>query len=93
MVTERRHDAILVRIMHFDEDTKQEKMVSAYYTTAIDQTLKSYITAKEYELDCYFNENSEVVDEKFVDSLGWTIKDVYLKFGSSEDLPSIEVWI
>lgn len=93
MVIDNRHDAILVKIMYFDKDTKEEEIVSSYYTTAMDQTLKMFITAKEYEAPCYFNEFSEVIDEKFSNFPGWIIKDVYLKFGSSEDLPSIEVWI
>lgn len=93
MITDNRHDAILVRIMNFNEDTKEEKFVSAYYTTAMDQTLKTFITAKEYGIDCYFNEHSGVIADEFTEFPGWIVKDVILKLGSSEDLPAIEVWI
>lgn len=91
MIQHERHDSILVKIIHYEEDGK-EIMVSSYYTTAIKETLQMFITARDYDLPCNFNELSAVVDERFKD-LEWLIEDVCLKFGSTEDIPVIEVII
>lgn len=91
MTQRNRNDAILVKIMH-EDDKGQETMVSSYYTTAIDQTFKMFITARDYEIDCSFNEHSSVVPKEYL-MMMHSIEDVYLKFGSSEDLPVIEVYI
>jgi hypothetical protein len=44
-------------------------------------------------LECYFNEWSEVVDEKYKEFPGYIIKDVCLHLGSNDDIPVIEVQI
>lgn len=93
MTVENRHDAILVRIIHTDSEGQNGKCVASYYTTAIDQTLKMFITAKDHDISCHFNEFSEVVDKDIVNFPEYTITDVNLQFGSREDLPVIEVYI
>lgn len=92
MVQTNRDDAILVKIITYDED-KKEHWVASYYTVAIDETLKMFITAKKYEIDCYFNEFSDVVDEKYKSFPGYIIQDVCLKLGTEDDMPVIEVII
>lgn len=92
MVQKPTHDSILVKIVTYEEEDNLV-IVSSYWTTAIDQTLKMFITAKEYELECYFNEWSEVVDEKYKEFPGYIIKDVCLHLGSTDDIPYIEVEI
>lgn len=91
MTLEDRNDAMLVKIMHSSDDGK-ETMVSSYYTTAIDQTLKMFITAKDYNIECCFNDNSSVVSDDYL-SMTYIIEDIYIKFGSKEDLPVIEVYV
>jgi hypothetical protein len=91
MTQKNRHDAILIKIVNYEDG--KETMVSSYYTTAIDQTLKMFITAKEYELDCFFNEYSDVVAEEYKDYPGYIVKDVCLHLGSDDDIPFIEVEI
>ena len=92
MVQHDRHDAILVKIIHLEDDGS-ETMVSSYYTTAISETLKMFIAARDNDISCYFNEYSTEVDKKFIDYPGWLIEDVYLSLGSSDDIPVIEVII
>lgn len=92
MVQDDRHDAILVKIITFDDDGK-EHYISGYHTTAIDQTLKMFITAKDYEIDCFFNELSEVVPDEYKNFPGYKIQDVHLCLGSVQDLSIIEVVI
>ena len=60
MVQIERNDAILVKFMMLKEDGDTEHVCS-YYTTAIDETIKMFITAKENELKCWFNEYSMCV--------------------------------
>ena len=91
MTVENRNDAMLVKIIHINNDGK-ETMVSSYYTTAIDQTLKSFITARDYDIECTFNDFSSVVDEKYKGTTH-CIQDVFMGFGSREDIPVIEVVI
>ena len=91
MTQKSRHDAILIKIVNYEDG--KETMVSSYYTTAIDQTLKMFITAKEYELDCFFNKYSDVVAEEYKNYPGYIIKDVCLSLGSGDDIPCIEVEI
>lgn len=85
-----RNDAILVKIITYEDD--EETMVSSYYTTALDQTLKMFITARDYNLPCYFNDFSECIDKKY-SSMELLIEDVRLILGSKEDMPVIEVVI
>lgn len=92
MVQEPRHDSILVKIITYNGQD-EEVLVSSYYTTAFNETLKMFITAKEYEVECYFNEHSSVVGEEYKEFPGYTIQDVRLKLASSEDLAVIEVII
>lgn len=91
MTLEDRNDAMLVKIIHSSDDGK-ETMVSSYYTTAIDQTLKMFITAKDHNIECCFNDNSSVVSADYL-SMTYIIEDIYIRFGSKEDLPVIEVYI
>ena len=81
-------DAILVKII--DDDGK---IVSCYNTVAIEQTLKMFITARDYNIYCNFNDNSESVDEEYVNFPDHIIQNVKLKFGSKTDIPVIEVYI
>lgn len=87
MVQIERHDSILVKIV--DEE---DHMISNYYTTAMNETLHMFITAKENEINCYFNEYSSVIPDKY-QHMEYLIKDVYLCLGSKEDIPVIEVVI
>lgn len=87
MITENRNDSILVKIY----EAETNKYITSYYTTAIDQTLKMFITAKDYNIDCVFNENDESVDEKYNDV--YLVDDVRLSLGSEVSIPVIEVYI
>lgn len=85
-------NGVLVKIVTYKED--KEITISTYWTEHFDETLKMYITAKNNELDCYFNELSEVVNEEYSNkSLGFAIEDVNIIFGSSQDLTIIKVVI
>lgn len=92
MIIEDRNDAILVKIIDLNDDTGVETLVSAYYTTAINETLKMFITAKDYHIDIGFNEFSEVVDKKYK-QMTYLVKAVYIGAGSSDDIPVIRVYI
>jgi len=92
MITEDRNDAMLVRIIDVNEENGAEKLVTSYYTTAINETLKMFITAKEYQIDIDFNQYSFVVDDKYK-HMTYLIKDVCIRAGSSEDMPMIQVYI
>jgi len=79
---------VLVKIATYKED--KEITISTYWTEYFDETLKMYITAKNNELNCYFNECSEVVNEKYIND-EFMIEDVNIYFGSSQDLTVIRV--
>lgn len=96
MIQENRHDAILVRIISYEDD--EEVFIASYYTTAIDQTLRMYLTAKENDISCFFNEMNKEIDEKYRYS-EHMIDDVRIHFGANYssydggDSSSIEVVI
>lgn len=92
MITHETIDSILVKIMYYDEDEKKEKMLSSYYTTAIDQTIRMYKTMKELDIEGYFNDCSSVVADDYKNT-SYFIENIFIHFGSSEDIPVIEVWI
>ena len=92
MTIEDRNDAILVKIIDLDDDTRVQTLVSTYYTTAINETLKMFITARDYHIDIEFNELSEVVDEKYK-QMTYLVKAVCIGAGSSDDIPVIRVYI
>lgn len=89
MVQIETNNSILVKFVTYNNDNEKQTICS-YYTTAIDETLKMFITAKNHEIDCCFNENSAVVEEKYLHDYH-IIEDVYLGLGSNEDVPVIEV--
>lgn len=92
MTTEDRNDAMLVKIIDVNEENGAEKLVASYYTTAINETLKMFITAKEYQIDIDFNQHSFVVDDEYTHTT-YLVKDVCIRAGSSEDMPMIQVYI
>lgn len=85
-----RNDAILVKIVTYKDD--HEEMISSYYTTAFDQTLKMFITSRDYEIPCVFNEYSEVIEDIY-QQMDYIIEDVQVGFGSRDDMPIIKVII
>lgn len=91
MVQRNRNDAILVKINHYEDDGEMTQ-VSSYYTTALDQTLKMFITARDYEIECWFNEHSMKVDKQYL-NMSYCVEEVYIHFGSEDDIPIIEVVI
>ena len=88
MVQIETNNSILVKFVTYNNDEKHT--ICMYHTTAIDETLKMFITAKDHAIDCFFNENSLVVEEKYLHD-SCIIEDVYLGLGSNEDIPVIEV--
>ena len=88
MTSRDRNNAICVRFTTFKND--EEILIGTYYTTAIDQTLKMFITAKENEIECWFNEYSEIVPEEYK-TTAYFITGVTLTLGTKEDIPAIEV--
>jgi hypothetical protein len=83
-------NGVLVKIVTYKED--KEITISTYWTEHFDETLKMYITAKDNELGCYFNEFSEVVNEKYSKrNVEFMIEDIQIQFGSSQDLTVIRV--
>lgn len=92
MTIEERNDAMLVKIIDLDDDTGTETLVCSYYTTAINETLKMFITAKDYHIDIAFNDFSEVVDKKYK-LMTYLVKAIYIGVGSRDDIPLIRVYI
>lgn len=90
MTVGERNDAILVRFITFEND--KEKFITCYHTTAINETIKMFITAKEYDLPLTFNEFSDEVAEEYQKDTFY-VKDLYIGLGSKSDLPAIEVII
>lgn len=88
MTVHDRDDAILVKIKTYDS----EKYIASYYTSAFDETLKMFITAQKYQIECGFNEYSAVVSKEYKETLHY-IRQVVVNFGSEEDLPTIEVYV
>ena len=88
MTTRDRNNAIHVRFTTFKNN--EEVVIGSYYTTAMEQTLSMFITAKENEVECWFNEYSEVIPEEYKTTAHF-IADVTLTLGSKEDIPTIEV--
>ena len=91
MTQEDRNDAIMVKISKAQDDG-DSKPICTYFTTAINETLKMFITAKENEIKCYFNEYSTVVPEEYL-NVEFYVHDTHIHFGSEEDLTFIEVVI
>ena len=92
MTTEDRNDAILVKIIELNDDNGAETFVSSYHTTAINETLKMFITARDYHIDIAFNDFSEVIDEKYK-QMTYLVKAIYISVGSRDDIPVIQVYI
>ena len=90
MTVQDRDDAILVKIKTIKDDG--EKDIASYYTSAFDETLKMFITAQKYQIECGFNEYSTVVSKEYKEMLTY-IRQVIVNFGSEEDLPTIEVYV
>ena len=65
MTMNNRNDAILVRLMRWDEERQFMNMLSAYYTTAFDQTLRMFKYCKDEELPI-FDSNDE---EYYIDNI------------------------
>ena len=91
MTQEDRNDAIMVRISEAQDDG-DPKPVCAYFTTAINETLKMFITAKENKIKCYFNECNDVVPKEY-SHVEFYVRDVHIYFGDEEYLTFIEVVI
>ena len=89
MVQDARHDAIMVRFSGLKEDGTT-KFICAFYTTAIDQIFRLFLTAKENGTECWFNETSGIIP-KDIKQFEHYIHDVYLNLGNEEDLMTIEV--
>ena len=91
MIQKDRNDAIMVRIIKLEDDGT-EKLVCCYYTTAIDQTLRMFLTAKECEVECRFNEFSAEIPESLLQST-YYVEDVHIIIGTNSDIAAIEVVI
>ena len=89
MVQDERHDAIMVRFVEIQEEG-DTKFICAFYTTAIDQMFRLFLTAKENGTTCWFNEFSSVIPDS-IKKYEHYIADVYLSLGNQEDAMSIEV--
>lgn len=95
MKIENRDDAILVRFLTYDDLEDRYNMITAYYTCAIEQTLKMFKYCKDYDIEGNFNELCENIPEKYLNREGYFIEDVRITFGSDSEgfVPSIEVYI
>ena len=60
-----RNDAILVRLMRWNEEKQFMNMLSAYYTTAFDQTLRMFKYCQDEQLPI-FDSNDE---EYYIDNI------------------------
>lgn len=89
MIQEERNDAICVKFLQRHDDS-EDTCICSYYTTAIDQVLKMYITAKENNIKCYFNEYSNIVPREMA-NIEYFIVDVNLVLGNESDANLIEV--
>lgn len=85
-----KHNSVLVQIITIADD--KEHVIATYYTDNFEQTLKMFITARDNDIECGFNEYSEVVDENYLQR-NYYVEEVYVMFGSKEDLPAIHVYI
>lgn len=85
-----KHDSVLVQIRTIADN--EEYIIATYYTNDFEQTLKMFITARDNDIECSFNKNSEVVDENYLQR-NYYVEEVYVMFGSKEDLPAIHVYI
>lgn len=92
MTTEDRHDAILIKVLHWDEDDRQEDYVCSWYTTAIDETIKMFQTMKENNIPCCFNEYDDGVTEEYR-GMDYCIEDIYVQIGSKVSIPVIIIYI
>ena len=88
-------DSILVKFVTYEDDGK-ETYIAGYYTTAYEQTLKMFILAQQYNIECWFNEHSGVVKEEYKQYSYW-VETVYLCLGAhneeEEDATAIKVVI
>ena len=85
-----KHNSVLVQIRTIADD--KEHVIATYYTDNFEQTLKMFITARDNDIECGFNEDSEIVDEKYL-QCNYYVEGVYIMFGSTEDLPTIHIYI
>ena len=86
-----KHNSVLVQIRTIADD--KEHVIATYYTDNFEQTLKMFITARDNDIECSFNKYSEVVDKKYLQCDYYYVEEVYVMFGSTEDLPAIHVYI
>lgn len=87
-----RNDAALVKIYKLSEN-EDEKLVASYYTTAINETIKSFITLRNNEVECIFNKYDSSIDEEYTNGFTYYIEDVNYSFATGESITVIEVYI
>lgn len=90
MITESLQDYIYVRFVTYNEDKDKENFICGFKTTNYNEILKMFITAKQYDIECFFNEFSDEVPEKYLDKV-FLVKDVYIRTGGDTDITSIVV--
>jgi len=90
MTTESLQDYICVRFVTYDEDKDEENFICSFKTANYNEILKMFITAKQYDIECFFNDFSDEVPEKYLDKV-FLVKDVYIRTGGDTDITSIVV--
>lgn len=89
MIIEDRNDAMLIKFLDIDNN---DRMICCYHTTAINETLKLFITAKENNITLNTNPYSECLDEKYK-GREFSVYDIEVTMGSEIDLPIIRVYV
>lgn len=81
MTIDNRNDAILVKLTAFEDDSDDGVMVCAYYTVAMEQTLKTLRFMQSELMPIIY------------DGEDYFIKDILVHFGNSitDNMPCIEV--
>lgn len=83
-----RSDSILVHVVTYEDG--KEILISAYTTTCVSETLKLFLTAKEFDVPCEFSDHDSSIKEEYR-LREFYIDDVWLSFGSQEHVQTIEV--
>lgn len=83
-----RSDSILVHVVTYEDD--KEILISIYTTTCVSETLKLFLTAKEFDVPCGFSDYDISIKEEYRVQ-EFRIDDVWLSFGSQEHIQMIKV--
>lgn len=83
------NDKFLIRMMTYEEGNESPTMIVSFYTTQMNELLKTFLTIKDAELEMKIP--SDITKKSRFDHHNAYIEDIIYRFGGYETLPGIDV--